>query len=199
MELDDLKQDWTFSSQKYKAPTYKLGELISQKGNGSLGKLKAKYKKQMILLPLVAAFLTVAMIVKPVLQQSAFIWFIIPVALTLALMYYRDYKLIEKMEDANTESVKSSIQKNMHLLRQNARHHLIFARIFLAAFIIILEATMYFQPGNDFAFWQTIALPLRLIIYGVAGFLQPYITKYFFDYHFGKYIKDLQALSEQTT
>jgi hypothetical protein len=197
MELDDLKQDWNKSTYQHKAPAYNLDKLTNTKSAGSLNTLKNKYKKQVILLPLSATFLGFVMVQKPILQQNAFIWFIIPIMFLLALMYYRDYRLVLEMEQSNTESIKNSIQKNIDLLNRNSKQQLNFTRIILLLLILILEATMYYQHPAAFDFWHTVALPIRLAFYGLIGFLQPFITKYFFNLNFGRYIQDLQTLLSQ--
>lgn len=197
MELDDFKQDWRKSAEQIQTPNYNLNNLLASQSGGPLSALKKKYKNQVILLPIAAAFLGVVMVQKPILQQSAFIWFIIPVMLLLALMYYRDYRLILDIEQTNVNSLKSSLQENITLLNRNAKQQLHFTRIILVVFIIILEATMYYQHTADFSFWQGTLLPIRIAFYALMLFIQPYITKYFFNLSFGRYIKHLQELLDQ--
>jgi hypothetical protein len=198
MELDDFKQDWKHSGEQLITPSYSLNDLLTKKSGNPLLALKARYKTQAILLPLTSAFLTFAMTQKLILQQSAFIWFIIPVLLLLALMYFRDYRLILNMEQTTDQSLKISIEENVRLLNQNAKQQLNFTRIILVFFVLILEATMYAQHPIDFKFWQDIVLPVRLALYAIIFFVQPYITRYFFNLSFGKYIKHLQELLSQT-
>lgn len=197
MELDDFKQDWKKSGEQYQTPHYNLNDLLVSQSSGPLSALKKKYKKQVILLPIAAGLLGLVMAQKPILQQSAFIWFIIPVLLLLAAMYYRDYRLILNMEQTNTNALRNSIQENVTLLKGNAKQQLLFTRILLVAFILILEATMYYQHTVDFNFWQAITLPIRLAIYALILLIQPYITKYFFNLSFGQYIKHLEKLLDQ--
>lgn len=89
MELDDLKQNCNKSSEQYKPPVIDLDELLAKQSAGPLSTLKAKYKLQAILLPVAAGVLGFSMLQYAVLRQNAFIWFIVPVMLLLALMYYR--------------------------------------------------------------------------------------------------------------
>jgi hypothetical protein len=199
MELDDFKQDWKHSGEQLITPSYSLNDLLTKKSGNPLLALKARYKTQAILLPLTAAFLTFAMTQKPILQQSAFIWFIIPVLLLLALIYFRDYRLILNMERTTAQSLKVSIEENVRLLNRNAKQQLYFTRMILVFFIVILESTMYAQHPIDFKFWQETVLPVRLALYALIFFIQPYITRYFFNLSFGKYIIHLQDLLIQTT
>jgi len=197
MELDDFKQDWKKSGEQLQTPQYNLNDLLVSHSSGPLNALKKKYKTQVILLPLAAGLLGFVMAQKPILQQSAFIWFIIPVLLLLALMYYRDYRLIVNMEQTTTDSIKNSLEVNVALLNQNAKQQLHFTRVILVIFILILEATMYYQHPADFNFWQGVLLPIRLAFYALMLFIQPYITKYFFNLSFGQYIKHLENLLDQ--
>lgn len=197
MELDDFKQDWKKSGEQLQTPDYNLNDLLVSRSSGPLSALKKKYKNQVILLPLAAGLLGFVMAQKPILQQSAFIWFIIPVLLLLALMYYRDYRLIVNMEQTTTDSIKNSLQVNVNLLNRNAEQQLHFTRIILVGFVLILEATMYYQHTADFNFWREVLLPIRLALYALILFVQPYITKYFFKLSFGNYINRLQELFDQ--
>jgi ABC-type multidrug transport system fused ATPase/permease subunit len=198
MELDDFKQDWKKSGEQFQTPHYNLNDLLVSQSSGPLSALKKKYKNQMILLPLAAGLLGFVVAQKPILQQSAFIWFIIPVLLLLALMYYRDYRLVVNMEQTTTESLKNSLRVNITLLNRNAKQQLHFTRIILVVFILILEATMYYQHTVDFNFWQEVLLPIRLVLYLLMLFIQPYVTTYFFNLSFGNYITRLQQLLDQS-
>jgi ABC-type multidrug transport system fused ATPase/permease subunit len=198
MELDDFKQDWKKSGEQFQTPEYNLNDLLISQSSGPLSALKKKYKNQVILLPLAAGLLGFIVAQKPILQQSAFIWFIIPVLLLLALMYYRDYRLVVNMEQTTTKSLKSSLQVNITLLNRNAKQQLHFTRIILVVFILILEATMYYQHTADFNFWQEVLLPIRLVFYSLMLFIQPYVTTYFFNLSFGNYITRLQQLLDQS-
>lgn len=197
MELDDLKQNWNKSSEQYRTPVVDLDELLARQSAGPLATLKAKYKLQAILLPVAAGVLGVSMLQHAVLRQNAFIWFIVPVLLLLALLYYRDYNLIVKIEQTNAVALKTSLQERVALLQRSGKQQLYFTRIILFALICILEAAMYFQETPDFQLWRNIAFPLRLVIYALVVFVQPYLTKYFFNLHFGQYIKRLQELLDQ--
>lgn len=198
MELDDLKQDWNKSGEQYKAPAIDLNILLAKQTAGPLATLKAKYRLQAILLPLAAGVLGFSMMQHAILRQNAFIWFIVPVMLMLALMYYRDYSVIVKIEETNAESLKSSMQERIALLQRNGKQQLYLTRVILLVLISILEATMYLQEVPDFLTWQSIALPLRLTVYVLVIFIQPYISKYFFNLSFGQYINRLQGLLNQT-
>lgn len=198
MELDDLKQNWNKSSEQYKTPAFDLAHLLAKQTAGPLATLKAKYRLQAILLPLAAGVLGFSMMQHAILRQNAFIWFIVPVMLMLALMYYRDYSVIVKIEETNAESLKSSMQERIALLQRNGKQQLYLTRVILLVLISILEATMYLQEVPDFLTWQSIALPLRLTVYVLVIFIQPYVSKYFFNLSFGQYINRLQELLNQT-
>ena len=197
MELDDFKQDWKKSGEQLQTPQYNINDLLVSQSSGPLSALKKKYRNQVILLPLAAGLLGFVMAQKPILQLSAFIWFIIPVLLLLAFMYYRDYRLIVNMEQTTIDSIKNSLEVNVTLLNRNAKQQMLFTRVILVIFILILEATMYYQHTVDFNFWQAIILPIRIAVYALMLFVQPYITKYFFNLSFGQYIKHLENLLDQ--
>jgi hypothetical protein len=198
MELDDFKQDWRKADEQSHAPNYNINKLLTAQSNSALNSLKAKYRKQIILLPLAAATLGFAMTQKPILQNNAFIWLIMPLMLLLALMYYRDYRLVINMEQTTSERVKDSIQQNVVLLNRNAKQHLYFTRVLLLVFILILEVTIYYQVTTAFNFWVGTVWPIRLTIYALAVFIQPYITRFFFNKNFGQHINRLQQLLEQS-
>lgn len=197
MELDELKQNWNQSNNKF-IPPYQLDKVITSKSSSIVSKLKAKYKTQAILLPLAATFLSIAMIYKPVLQQNAFIWVIIPIMILLAVIYYRGFILVSKMEKAYSESLKNAIQENINLLNLNTKQQLIFIRVILLILILILELTIYQQATTAFNFWGNISSPVRIGLYILLILAQPYFTRYIFELNFGQYIKDLQRLSDQT-
>jgi|GEM_PF-1508437 len=198
MELDKLKHNWIKSGEKLSTPSYDLQKLTSLKGSGILKTLKDKYKKQVILLCLASCFLVCAMIKRPVLRETPFIWFIVPVMILFALMYYRNYILVSKIEQTSAESLQKSIRENINLLNKNAEQQLSFTRILLVCYLLVLEFGMYFQQITAFIFWKETPIFFRIATYLFILVVQPYLTRYFFNLNFGRYIKRLQELLDQT-
>lgn len=197
MELDDLKQGWKNEDQLYKRPAYDLNGILAKKADDPLNSLKMKYKKQLVVLPLVTGLLIVMGLIKPELQQSAFIWLAIVLLLLSIYNYYRNYKTVLLMQEPEDISIRERLETYLSMLQRSGTQQLQFLRLFLVLFIAALEWSLYYSLIPAYQEWQQVMIPVRITVYAVMLLIQPYLSKYFFNLNFGRYISRLQDLLDQ--
>jgi hypothetical protein len=199
MELDDLKQSWNRTDQLYKEEEYNLNKILTGKVNGALDALKLVYKRQLILLPATAAFLAYTCLSNEQLKYNALIWSAVLMLLFLIYGHYRNFKLVQLMQQPAEGGIKQKLEKDLLVLHQKVRQELVLYKVFLGIFMIALEATMFYGLVPAYNEWHHIILPVRLGVYALVFVAQPYITQYFFKQHYGQYINKLQELVDQAS
>lgn len=196
MELDDLKQNWKNSAAQYKSADYNLNTLLAGKINSPLNVLKMKYIRQMVLLPSTIAFLYF-MGIKHSVQENLGIWIAGPVLLLLTFNYYRNYRIVVRMQQPLDMAVKQGLEKYLDILVRNSKLHLRLLWIYLAVLICALEIAMYCHAVPAYDSWLLVPVLLRITFYTLLFVVQPYISKYYFKAHFGQYINHLKQLLDQ--
>jgi len=199
MELDDLKQHWNKADQQYTGSDYDLNQILKAKVNGPLDSLRQAYKRQLILLPLTAAFLTFSCLSHETLNYNALIWSAVLMMLILIFGYYRNLKLVRFMQQPAEHGIKQKLEEDLQVLHKNVKQELILYRIFIIVFLIALEVTMFYNLVPSYTKWHEVMLPIRLVVYAFVIILQPYITRYFFKQNYGQYISRLQELIAQAS
>jgi len=199
MELDDLKQNWKKADQQYKGEDYDLSKILTAKAGGPLDALRIAYKRQLIFLPATAAFLTFICLSDEALNYNAMIWSAVLMLLFLTYGYYRNYKLIQVMQQPVENGIKQKLEKDLQVLHYNVKKELILYRLFMIVFIVALEITMYYELVPSYKGWHDIIIPIRLTVYALLFVVQPYVTKYFFKQNYGQYISKLQELVDQAS
>lgn len=197
MELDDLKQSWKNENQQYQKSDYDLNDILAKKIDNPLNALRLKYKKQLILLPIAAVILIIMNFVEPALRYNAMIWIAIPLLLLQTFRYYLNYKTVLKMLQPDDSGVKQRLEENLKMLKEDSNRDLQFLRLILIVFIAATELTIYYDLLPAYQSIKTVGLPIRAGVYVLLFFVQPYISKYFFNLHFGQYINRLQELVDQ--
>jgi Na+/melibiose symporter-like transporter len=199
MELDELKQRWNNADQQYQGAAYDLNKILNAKAEGPLDSLRKAYKRQLILLPLTAAFLTFSCLSHETLNYNALIWSAVLMMLILIVGYYRNYKLVQFMQQPAENGIKQKLEEDLQVLYKNVKQELILYRVFFVVFIIALEVTMFYNLVPAYNKWHEVMLPVRLAVYMVALVGQPYMTRYFFKQNYGRYISRLQELVDQAS
>lgn len=197
MELDDLKHNWKKTDVSFKTQTYHVTEFLKKQMDTPLDKLKKKYQKQLILLPVAVIILLVTLFSKPELHYNLLIWMAVFTLLLITFNEYRNYNIVSKMQEING-SLKQNLESYLKLLEDNSKAYLIATSIYLLFFISILEITMYYHQVTVYEQWNQIAIGIRIIIYAAIIILQPFISQYFFNLQYGQYIKRLRTLLDQT-
>lgn len=197
MELDDLKQSWKNEEQQYKTSDYDLSNILTKKIDSPLNTLRIKYKRQLILLPVAAIVLIVMTFVKPELQHNAMIWVVVPLMIFQICRYYLNYRTVLKMLLTDDSGVKQRLEENLKALKKDSNRDLQLLRLILFLFIAAAELTISYDLVPAYQGLKSVGLPVRAGVYVLLFLVQPYISKYFFNLHFGQYINRLQELVDQ--
>lgn len=197
MELDDLKQSWKSSVQEYQPVDYNLDKILARKADDPLNILRRKYKRQVIALPLAILLLTGMYILMPEVRKNAMLLIGIPLLLVQTIRYYMNYKLILKMQEPGDSGVKQHLEKNLKGLQKNASQDLRLLRAVLLLYILAMEVTIHYQLVPAYQSWAEVPAAARAAVYLLLMLVQPYVSSYFFNFHFGRYISRLKELVDQ--
>jgi hypothetical protein len=196
MELDHLKNNWNSISVDLNRKEFDIVSATKKEMESPLSDLKKASRKQVIILPLIFAFLVVMTSAAPDMKHSLFVWMAFIVLPLTSIYYYLNLKLINDLEE-NNGSVKSDIQRKVKQLISNNKLYLNVTRAIILILIIVTELLiqnnrMNLIPGLEII--KSIILPLRLVMYaGVIG-IHYFLSRYTFNLYFGKYLNQLKGL-----
>lgn len=197
MELDNLKENWKIADQRLQYIDYNLDTLLQEKANGPLDTLKKKFKRELITLPMAALLLISLCFFVPEMRKNAFVLIAIPLLLIQAVRYFRSYQVILQMQRPIEKGLKQHLEENLQTLKRDALWDQNLKRGILILFIIGMEITLYFRLVPAYQGWGDVNYIFRAGIYLLLLILQPYVTKYFFNYHFGQHLSRMQEVVNQ--
>ncbi|HWI93304.1 MAG TPA: hypothetical protein VNT20_18625 [Flavisolibacter sp.] len=191
MELDELKQGWKRSAESMQIPATDIQSLINDKETGPLIKLRNRFKRGMIIVPLVIA---IALSRFPHHHGVTFIIlfsFLLVFAFSMTGYFYYNYKLLGRLQTMNI-SVKEHLQKQVTTLEKGLHFRLIFTRGMVVVFIALVETLMYW--GKELAEWYAEPLTTRLMTYVVLFAVFYFVTHLAVKHRYGKNISRLKQL-----
>src|SRR3954452_13461070 len=98
MELDDLKDAWKLADKNQSLTNNNIMELIRHKSYGPISALKRRFRKQMILIPIMLVLLINVFSQRHDIFTSIIFWFYTVFCFSLSLYFYFNYRLVKKME-----------------------------------------------------------------------------------------------------
>lgn len=194
MELDELKQSWKQSAEKMQGSDSHIQSVIANKDRGPVAELKARFRKGMILIPLIMAIALMKLPKHHGLAFDLFFSLLSTVAILMTAYFYFNYKLVSSMQ-AMDGTVKDNLQKQVRILEKGVRFRLLFTRTMLLVFIVLLELLSY--QGKEMEGWYSQALVVRLMVYAFvfAGFYL--LTHLVVKNRYSKYISHLRELVDE--
>jgi hypothetical protein len=194
MELDDLKKSWQQSNQHAHLPDKDIRELIQNKTKGPVAQLKHRFRRGMLLIIVVAAYV--------VIESNGFygskqflLWYLLSFCAFILVYFYYNYRLLSQMQ-ATEESVKTNLQRQVRLLKKGLKWRLLVTRSMVALYAMTLEIIMHLHPGS-FPNWQGKSWVFRLAVYLGVFVLIFAISKWGTDRRYKKHIRYLEELAEQ--
>jgi len=197
MEFNDLNINREKTDFQYIPSDDDLDKLIAQKSFSSLNLLKAEYKRQLIILPSIAALFFLTTLISTTAEHTILVWISIFMLLLLALIYYRNYILVLSIMKPHNSGLKNRLEEKIGLFDQYRNQQLFVLKVLFLIFILGLESTLYFKQHSAFQFLQVIILPVRMIFYLMLLIIQPYMSKYFYNINFGHHISRLYDIVNQ--
>ena len=196
MELDDLKQPWKQSTEKIEPLQNNIMELIQNKSYGPVASLKRRFRKQLIILPVVVAILAIQLSRHHDIYSDVLFWCYVVICLLICGYFYFSYRLVSNMQCAGC-MVKSNLEKQIHILEKGYKWRLIVMRLLFIFFIVLLEILLYFQQEPSLVKLYAQPLGIRLLCYAGLIALFYFISKKIMNRKYGKHIRYLKELVQQ--
>ncbi|WP_316824485.1 hypothetical protein [Pedobacter miscanthi] len=196
MELDNLKDSWNSVSVDLNHQKFDIITATKKEMESPLSELKKAFRKQVVILPILFAFLVVMTTISPEMKHSLLIWMAFMVLPLTSVYYYLNLKLINNLEE-NNGPVKNDIQRKVKQLISNNNLYLNVIRGLILILVVVTELLiqnnrMRLIPGIEAI--KSMMLPLRLLIYaGVIG-VHYVLSRYTFNLYFGQYLNRLKGL-----
>lgn len=196
MELDDLKQAWNRSSENIQRGNRDILELIQNSSDSPLARLQKRFKRGMVMIPVVAAITFSKLLAKPDFMHIMIASFIGVFCLVMMIYFFIGYKQTSAMQIIN-DDVKTQLQRQVRLLRNGLLWRRLITRGMILLYCLILEALMYFRPDPALTKWQSQPLTLRLSVYAGIYLIIYLITKFALNHRYKKHITRLEELLRQ--
>jgi hypothetical protein len=196
MELDDLKQTWQ-ESQLTKPSNTNIMELIQHKSYGPLAALKKAFRKQILLMIILPAYvvLTNTDDVDHALK-SVMLWAYIAFVLGVIVFTYYNYRIVSKMESMDN-LVKTNLEQQVNLLQTRMKWKKTGLMIALLFFILLAETVPYFQHYRMLDKWHSVAPGIRFLSYVSFLILQSFISTWVNERRYGRHLRYLKELANE--
>ncbi|WP_347158533.1 hypothetical protein [Pontibacter chitinilyticus] len=171
-------------------------EIIQNKSNGPIAQLKHRFRKQLIVLPLVIALVTLNLSRHHDLFSDALFWFFVVIGLVMCGYFLFSYRLVSHI--ASMEGmVKTNLKKQVTTLERGYRVRMLVLRILPILFLALLELLLFLNQEPSLARWHAQPLGIRLLCYAAVWSAFFLLTKYVLRHKYGRHIQHLKELVAQ--
>jgi len=196
MELDDLKKTWQQSNENIKAPQKDIRELIQSRSEQPLAKLKRRFRKGILLMPVIAAIVVIEFSRKQDFASRFLVWYLLCFCLIMMLYFYVNYRLVNRTQLSEGD-VYSNLVIQTKMLTQLLQLRLLLMRGAIALFFLLLEVLMYLRHGKGYESWQAHSIFFRLAVYVVTFIFFFFFTRLAINHRYRKNIQYLQLLVKE--
>ena len=193
MELDELKKSWQRFGEKMKAPQKDIQELIKNRSEQPLAKLKRRFRKGMLLMPAIASIVIIQFSHKSDFASHVLVRYLLCFCAIMLVYFYVNYRLVSKME-SNESDVHSNLLRQTKLLTQLLQFRLLLMRGAVVLFFALVELMMYFRHGDGYESWHARPVIYRLIVYAGTFIFFFFFTRIAMNHRYRKNIRHLQDL-----
>ena len=193
MELDELKKSWQRFGEKMKAPQKDIQELIKNRSEQPLAKLKRRFRKGMLLMPAIASIVIIQFSHKSDFASHVLVRYLLCFCAIMLVYFYVNYRLVSKME-SNESDVHSNLLRQTKLLTQLLQFRLLLMRGAVALFFALVELMMYFRHGGGYESWHERPVIYRLLVYVGTFIFFFFFTRIAMNHRYRKNIRHLQDL-----
>ena len=196
MELDDLKQTWQ-QSQSIKSSNTNIMELIQQKSFGPLAALKKAFRKHILLMIVLPAYVIITNTddLNHALK-SVMLWAYIAFFLCVIVFTYYNYRMVSKMENMDN-LVKTNLEQQVALLQTRIKWKKTGLMIALLCFILLAEVVPYFQHYRMSDKWLTVAPAIRFVSYAAFLMLIFFLNTWVNERRYGRHLRYLKELADE--
>jgi hypothetical protein len=197
MELDDFKQAWQRADEKTTLKNENIMELILQKSYGPVAALKTGFRKQ-ILVMLVVAFSLVLTNLDDVqkLFGNILFWCYILFLVAVCVFSYYNYQLVKKMEVMDG-MVKANLEQQVSILETRLKWKIKGLRFVGLFFIGLCEVLPYVQHIRMLDKWHSLPVLARLGAYAAFLLFQYFVSRAVYYRKFGRHLEYLKGLAKQ--
>ena len=196
MELEDLKKSWQVFGENIAPPKKEIAELIRSGSEQPLEKLKARFRKGMLLMPLVAAVVIIQFSHKKDFASQFLVWYLVCFSAVMLVYFSVNYRLVTKMQ-SNEGDVLSNLVRQTKLLTRLLQLRLLLMRGAMILFCVLSELLIYFRNGKGFESWQAHSITYRLSVYTLIFVLFFFFTRIAINHRYRKNILRLQSLIKE--
>ena len=193
MELDELKKSWQRFGEKMKAPQKDIQELIKNRSEQPLAKLKRRFRKGILLMPAIASIVIIQFSHNSDFASHVLVWYLLCFCAIMLVYFYVNYRLVSKME-SNESDVHSNLLRQTKLLTQLLQFRLLLMRGAVALFFALVELMMYFRHGGGYESWHERPVIYRLLVYVGTFIFFFFFTRIAMNHRYRKNIRHLQDL-----
>jgi uncharacterized integral membrane protein len=196
MELEDLKKDWQKSGFPRESSRDIL-EMIHHRSEGPAAKLQRRFRKGMILAPVILAVMIIRLSGKKLTLTSDFFFcYFAAFCVFITLYFFVNYRLVSKMQDMD-EAVRSNLEKQVSLLEKGVRWRLIITRMFFLLLPVLFEVMIHISAEPSFSSWLGRPWPVRVLAYAVGLALFFTLISFAIRTRYGRQITRLKELVAQ--
>ena len=193
MELDELKKSWQRFGEKMKAPQKDIQELIKNRSEQPLAKLKRRFRKGILLMPAIASIVIIQFSHNSDFASHVLVWYLLCFCAIMLVYFYVNYRLVSKME-SNESDVHSNLLRQTKLLTQLLQFRLLLMRGAVALFFALVELMMYFRHGGGYESWHERPVIYRLLVYVGTFIFFFFFTRIAMNHRYRKNIRHLLDL-----
>jgi glucan phosphoethanolaminetransferase (alkaline phosphatase superfamily) len=196
MELDDLKKSWQLSAINMKRPQKDISEILKSRSEQPLAKLKRRFLKGIILMPLIAAFVFIEFSPKHSFGSRFLASYLIVFSLIMMAYFYVNYRLVSKMQ-TNDGDLHTNLLVQTGTLKRLLELRLLLMRFAIAFFFVSIEVIMYARDGHGYESWYAHAAIFRLSVYLAIFVIFFFFTRRAMNHRYRKYIQHLELLLKE--
>lgn len=196
MELDELKKNWQQYGEKIHLPQKDIQDLIKIRSEQPLEKLKRRFHKAMLLMPLVASIVIIEFSRKKDFASQFLVGYLLSFCTIMLVYFYVNYRLVSKMQ-LNEGDVHSNLVRQTKMLTRLLQLRLLLMRGALILFMVLAELMMYFRQGKGYESWQAHSVIYRLTMYGIVFIFFFFFTRIAINRRYRKHIQRLETLIKE--
>jgi Na+/melibiose symporter-like transporter len=196
MELDDLKKSWQQSANNIKRPQKDISEILKSRSEQPLAKLRGRFRKGIMLMPLIAAFVFMEFGHKQSFSSHFLLVYLMVFCLIMMVYFYVNYRLVSKMQSTDA-NLHSNLLLQTSTLKKFLKLRLFLMRSAIALFFISIEVIMYVRHGEGYESWYAHAGLFRFSVYLAIFIFFFFFTRRAINHRYRKYMQHLDLLLDE--
>lgn len=196
MDLDQLKQKWQVETEHDVSRDADLSYNLREPARSSLSALKKSFRKQMLLMVVLFAFIYYQFRHKE-LFINTFLWWYFGFCFGLAVFFYLNFRLVSRLEK-NNQPLVPHLRTQLNVIETRIRWQRMFTRVVAIVLMLLAEILPFYSTESMVVKWHAVNPIVRIAAY--AGFLvfQYFLGKRLAEKRYGQHIDRLKQLLNDT-